>query len=68
MCYTRLHNECESTQEQQAFDWESDQCEYTLNDELNHLVYGYVEELEDGTPLKIDSRDNESGDYLRRDE
>ena len=27
-----------------------------------------VEELEDGTPLKIDSRDNESGDYLRRDE
>ena len=27
-----------------------------------------VEELEDGTPLKIDSRDNENGDYLRRDE
>lgn len=48
MCYTRLHNEYESTQEQQAFDWESDQCEYTLNDELNHLIYGYVEELEDG--------------------
>ncbi len=27
-----------------------------------------VEELEEDTPLKIDSRDSESGDYLRRDE
>ena len=27
-----------------------------------------VEELEEDTPLKIDSKDSESGDYLRRDE
>lgn len=48
MCYTRLHNEYSSTSKQQVSDFEKDLKEYSFDEVINHIKYGYFESLEDG--------------------
>lgn len=48
MCYTRLHGEYFSSLETLVSDFEKDLIKFSLEDVSNHLLYGYIETLEDG--------------------